>query len=145
MIGKVRLMNESTGIPYYGYDEKLDEETGVVNLQNSNVNFLLSQFDNHNIEFGNAHDFSGSIYEYISFVTIRLGQDIEFETSKNETAETTVDGLLDTRDSLSGVQMDEEGINMMNYTKWYNASSRLLTALDDCLDKLINGTGRVGL
>ena len=41
--------------------------------------------------------------------------------------------------------MDEEGINMLNYTKWYNASSRMLTTLDDMLDKLINGTGRVGL
>lgn len=145
MIGKVRLMNEYTGMPYYGYDEQLEEETGKVNLQNSNVNYLISQFDNHSIEFGTAHDFTGSVYEYISFISNRVGQTLEYEVSKNETAETTVDGLLDTRDSLSGVQMDEEGINMMNYTKWYNASSRLLTALDDCLDKLINGTGRVGL
>ena len=34
---------------------------------------------------------------------------------------------------------------MLNYQKWYSASSRMLTALDDALDKLINGTGRVGL
>ena len=34
---------------------------------------------------------------------------------------------------------------MLNYQKWYNASSRIVTALDDLLDKLINGTGRVGL
>ena len=57
----------------------------------------------------------------------------------------TVNGLLDARDDVSGVQMDEEGINMLNYQKWYNASSRMVTALDDLLDKLINGTGRVGL
>lgn len=145
MIGKVRKFNESTGMPEYGYDEKLDEITGNVTLQNTNVLYLISQFDNHSLDFGKAHDFTGSIYDYIAFISNRLGSTIEYETSKNETAETTVDGLLDTRDSLSGVQMDEEGINMMNYTKWYNASSRLLTALDDCLDKLINGTGRVGL
>jgi len=41
--------------------------------------------------------------------------------------------------------MDEEGINMMNYQKWYNAIARMVTTLDEALDKLINGTGRVGL
>ena len=44
-----------------------------------------------------------------------------------------------------GVSMDEEGVNMMNYQKWYNAISRMISALDECLDKLINGTGKVGL
>ena len=34
---------------------------------------------------------------------------------------------------------------MLNYQKWFAASSRLTTAIDDMLDKLINGTGRVGL
>ena len=68
-----------------------------------------------------------------------------YEVSRQETAESTVNGLLDARDDVSGVQMDEEGINMLNYQKWYNASSRMVTALDDLLDKLINGTGRVGL
>lgn len=119
--------------------------SGIVNLQNTNVMYLFSQFDNKDITFGNCHDFSGSFFEYVSFVSNRLGQTIEYEVSRYETAVVTVDELLDARDSVSGVEMDEEGINMLNYTKWYNASSRMLTTLDDMLDRLINGTGRVGL
>lgn len=119
--------------------------SGIVNLQNTNVKYLFSQFDNKNITFGNCHDFSGSFFEYISFVSNRLGQTIEYETSRYETAVVTVDELLDARDDVSAPEMDEEGINMLNYTKWYNASARMVTALDDMLDKLINGTGRVGL
>lgn len=119
--------------------------SGIVNLQNTNVKYLFSQFDNKNIEFGNCHDFQGSFFTYISFMSNRLGQTIEYETSRNETAVVTVNELLDARDAVSAPQMDEEGINMLNYTKWYNASSRMLTTLDDMLDKLINGTGRVGL
>lgn len=145
MIGQVRKFDPMTGMYEYGYDEKLDEINGTVTLQNTNVLYMISQFDNPELRFGNCHDFEGSINEYISFLSNRLGQTIEYETSRNETAVTTVDGLLDARDSVSGVQMDEEGINMLNYQKWYNASSRLVTALDDLLDKLINGTGRVGL
>lgn len=119
--------------------------SGIVNLQNTNVKYLFSQFDNKAIAFGNCHDFNGSFFEYISFVSNRLGQTIEYETSRYETAVITVDELLDARDAVSAPQMDEEGINMLNYTKWYNASARMVTALDDMLDKLINGTGRVGL
>lgn len=150
MIGKVRTLDPITGLYKYGFDEnkddiKDDETSNLVNLQNSNIKYLISQFDNKNIKFGNCHDFQGSIYEYISFISNRLGQDIDYEISRQETAEVTVNGLLDARDDVSGVQMDEEGINMLNYQKWYNASSRMVTALDDLLDKLINGTGRVGL
>lgn len=145
MIGKVRRLDAPSGQYQYGYDEKRDEVTGEVTLQNTNVLYLVSQFENKNIEFGNSHDFQGSYYEYISFVSNRLGQTIQYESSRYDTAEVTVDGLLDARDEVSAPQMDEEGINMMNYQKWYSASSRLVTTLDDMLDKLINGTGRVGL
>ena len=127
------------------YETVDGSSSGIVNLQNTNVKFLFSQFDNKMITFGNCHDFSGSFFEYISFISNRLGQTIEYEHSRYETAVITVNELLDARDNVSGVEMDEEGINMLNYTKWYNASSRMLTTLDDMLDKLINGTGRVGL
>ena len=127
------------------YETVQGESSGIVNLQNTNVKYLFSQFDNKEIAFGTYHDFNGSFFGYISFVSNRLGQTIEYEVSRYETAVITVDELLDAREDVSGVQMDEEGINMLNYTKWYNASSRMLTTLDDMLDKLINGTGRVGL
>ena len=122
-----------------------DDGMTLVNLQNNNVLYLISQFDNTEIKFGFNNDFKGSIYEYISFISNRLGQTIEYEQSRNNTAVATVDTLLDARDAVSAVDFDEEGINMLNYQKWYNASSRIITTLDDLLDKLINGTGRVGL
>ena len=145
MIGMVRKFDPMTGLYNYGYDEIIDEVTGEVNLQNSNVLYLISQFDNKDITFGTAHDFSGSVYEYISFISNRLAETISYESSRYDTAVTTVDTLLDARDDVSAPDFDEEGINMMNYQKWFSASSRLTTTLDDMLDKLINGTGRVGL
>ena len=139
---KIPERNADGSIVYETVDQP---SSGIVNLQNTNVKYLFSQFDNKNITFGNCHDFSGSFFEYVSFISNRLGQTIEYEVSRYETAVITVDELLDARDDVSAPQMDEEGINMLNYTKWYNASARMVTALDDMLDKLINGTGRVGL
>jgi flagellar hook-associated protein 1 FlgK len=49
------------------------------------------------------------------------------------------------RSEIMDVSMDEEGVNMMNYRKWYNAISRMITTMDEALEKLINGTGVVGL
>ncbi len=48
------------------------------------------------------------------------------------------------RESVAGVNMDEELSNMIKFQKGYNASARVLTTMDEMLDKLINGTGAVG-
>jgi flagellar hook-associated protein 1 FlgK len=49
------------------------------------------------------------------------------------------------RKQISGVSMDEEMKNMLIYQHAYNASSRILNVIDSMIDKLVNGTGRVGL
>jgi flagellar hook-associated protein 1 FlgK len=48
------------------------------------------------------------------------------------------------KDSVSGVSLDEEGINLMQYQRSYTAAARLMTTLDQALDVLINSTGMVG-
>ena len=49
------------------------------------------------------------------------------------------------KSSVSGVSLDEEAANMLTYQQAFNASSRVLTAMDSMLDTLINHTGLVGL
>ena len=49
-----------------------------------------------------------------------------------------------TRDGVSGVQLDEEGMDLMHYNQSYTAAARLMTTLDEALDTLINKTGIVG-
>lgn len=46
--------------------------------------------------------------------------------------------------TASGVSFDEEVSNMLTYQMAFQASSRVLTALDEMLDTLINRTGMVG-
>jgi len=54
----------------------------------------------------------------------------------------SVDGLAM---SSSGVSIDEETTNLLTYQRAYQASSRVLTTVDETLDTLINHTGRAGL
>lgn len=48
------------------------------------------------------------------------------------------------RQSVSGVSLDEEMSNMIKYQQAYNAAARMMTTMDEVLDKVINGMGVVG-
>ncbi|MCW2696834.1 MAG: flagellar hook-associated protein FlgK [Modestobacter sp.] len=49
------------------------------------------------------------------------------------------------REAVSGVNIDEEMTNMLAFQHGYQAAGRLVTAIDEMLDTLINRTGLVGL
>jgi len=48
------------------------------------------------------------------------------------------------RESLSGVNQDEEMVNLLAAQRGYEGAARVLTAMDSMLDTLINNTGLVG-
>ncbi|NEK57842.1 flagellar hook-associated protein FlgK [Geodermatophilus sabuli] len=48
------------------------------------------------------------------------------------------------RESVSGVNLDEEMSNMLQFQHAYSAAARMVTAIDEALDVLINRTGVVG-
>ncbi|MFF5993798.1 flagellar hook-associated protein FlgK [Lysinibacillus sp. KU-BSD001] len=49
------------------------------------------------------------------------------------------------RSSMNSVSLDEEMTNMITFQQAYNANARMITVVDETLDKIINGMGRVGL
>ena len=58
---------------------------------------------------------------------------------------TIVRSLSDQREAVNGVSLDEEATNLMQSQKAYNAAARVLTAIDEMIDRIINSTGRVGI
>ncbi|MBM7866665.1 flagellar hook-associated protein FlgK [Heliobacterium gestii] len=55
---------------------------------------------------------------------------------KNQT--TLTDLVRNQRDSVSSVSLDDEITNMIRYQQAYNASARMINAVDEMLDKMIN-------
>lgn len=92
----------------------------------------------------NGEVFTGSFLEYVDDYSSTLAEDWSFNNSRHTAASEIVNTLNDQRDAVSGVSIDEEASNIMLYQKSYQAAARLMTALDELLDVLINNTGLVG-
>ena len=52
--------------------------------------------------------------------------------------------LDSSRMGTSSVDLNDEAMNLMQYSKSLNAAYRLMTTIDEALDRLINNTGIVG-
>jgi len=81
---------------------------------------------------------------YTQLVT-QVGADVQQSTNSVDTTTALVNALQNQRQSVSGVNLDEEMTNLITFQRGYQASARALSAMDDMLDQLINRTGRVGL
>jgi flagellar hook-associated protein 1 FlgK len=74
-----------------------------------------------------------------------IGADAASVNRQLETSQALVDAAETRRQEVSGVAMDEEVTNMIRFQRGYQASSRVMSTVDEMLDVLINRTGRVGL
>jgi flagellar hook-associated protein 1 FlgK len=88
--------------------------------------------------------FRGSFQEMLTKISSVLGDEIRNGTVLLDTYEGTATELNTNRDSVSGVDLNDEAMNLMMYQKSYAAACRLMTTVDEALDKLINSTGTVG-
>ena len=92
----------------------------------------------------NGEVFQGTFLDYVKGYVSTLAEDVSFAENRHTAASTVSNSLQDSRDQVSGVVVDEEVANVMLYQKSLSAASRLMTAMDEALDVLINKTGLVG-
>ena len=124
----------------------------VYNIAGSSeeVNQLINSGNNENIlsllELRDGKNVLGffDFEEYLRSVSVDLGTQAAYANNMEENEGTVLAGIDYKRQSVSGVDMDEEMTNMIRYEKAYQASARLMTALDEMLEILINKTGLVG-
>ena len=74
--------------------------------------------------------------EYASFVAC-IGRDAANATSNCDRQTALMDQLTTRRESLSGVSIDEEMINLIKYQAGYNAAARLCTVAEELMDTLL--------
>lgn len=87
------------------------------------------------------HMFKGSFNEMFVKMSTTLGND---QSSTITSLQTHYGQALDidtSRDSVSAVDLNDEAMDLMQYTHSLTAAYRLMTTIDDMLERLITGTG----
>ncbi|MCI8939914.1 MAG: flagellar hook-associated protein FlgK [Dorea sp.] len=123
-----KLINNGTGSTA---DENI---LNMVKLLDKSIDF-----ESNGIKF-----YTGSFHDCFANIENTLGIDAKSANTLLENQIAVLNQTSNSRDGVSGVQLDEEGMNLLHYNQSYNAAARLMTTLDEALDKLINGTGVVG-
>ncbi|WP_313990644.1 flagellar hook-associated protein FlgK [uncultured Selenomonas sp.] len=85
-----------------------------------------------------------SLNQYYNGMMSRLGADAENVDRKLKQQSDLMTQINQWRQSTAGVDWNEELTNMLKFQTGYGACSRVLTSMDEMLDRLINSTGVVG-
>lgn len=81
---------------------------------------------------------------YAAFVT-KVGNDVRSARQSEAGAQAMVTAVEERRQGVSGVSTDEEMTQLVTFQRGYEASARVLTAMDQMLETLIDHTGTAGL
>lgn len=107
------------------------------------ANIKFTDFTNY--ESGDVSDgLTGTFDSYYAGVIGQLGVDSAGAQKDDKNTQTLLASVDQNRQSMSAVSLDEEMTDMVKYQQAYNASARMMTVMDEILDKIINGMGTVG-
>lgn len=144
--GDVRVV--PTCVQLFGEDGKPLPHT----TQPENINHMISMIDKSLVYDPKELDpdavgsklFQGSFNDMFSNMMTVEGNDERVTTVKLNTHYTSLVEIDSSRDGVSGVDLNDEAMNMMQFQKAYSAACRLMTAIDEAIDRLINNTGIAG-
>jgi len=118
-------------------DSDEHQQTG----NNENVLALIQGI----IERTDFEDLGGSVDAFYKTFLGTLATETSQANGMTSSHNVLLTSIQHQRESVSSVDEDEEMTNIIRFQHAYNAAARCITSIDEMLDKLINGTGRVGL
>ena len=143
----IKIADEWTNGEYGITASKKSIDGEIGSTANDNVIEMLNALDKSQTFVGgddNITFFNGSFYDCFTNIGSTLAIDLKSSKTLLSNHISILQQISNSRDGVSGVQLDEEGINLMHYNQSYSAAARLMTTLDEALDTLINKTGVVG-
>lgn len=83
----------------------------------------------------------GSPASFFQTMVAEIGVNASTASSLSKNQEDICKSIENQRLSISGVDVDEEALNLVKYQNCYNLSSKVISVMDELLDRLINYTG----
>lgn len=120
------------------------QDPGASSGDTSNLAAFLSRFEKK-VKFdpktlvGDAvgSPYEGTFEDMLLHIQSTLAEDQMSTSSVYNNYAITANEIYTDRDSLSGVDLNDEAANLMVYQKAYTAACRLMTTLDEALDSLL--------
>ena len=138
--GEVRILNTKKA-------DDLDHSSANDNIYHL-ITTMKTKFDYRPSEIvpdaadGDKKYFTGTFQERLADMNDILSVNQQTTVTLYNSYATSALDLDNRRQSVSGVDLNDEATNMMVFQKSYAAACQLMTTLDSMLDKLINGTIR---
>lgn len=121
--------------------QKIDSTTTRADLFAAGGNNITYDAAKGLIEFTSAPN-GIKIDSYFKDVVARLGVQSGEAQRMVKNQETLLSSFEQTRESVSGVSLDEEMANLIQYQHAYQANAKIIATVDELLDVVINGLKR---
>lgn len=109
-----------------------------------NLKNLLSQEKLTYTSDNGSTVFKGTFQEFFSNIASVAATELKSCDTALANYVSVSNDVANSKDSVSGVNVDEEVMNMMQFNNALNAASRLMTTLDEALSTIITSMGVVG-
>ncbi len=86
-------------------------------------------------------DSKGTFSEFYTALIAKIGSQGEEARNRIESQAVVLKNLTNMRESVSGINLDEEMSNMVAFQHGYNAAARVITTMDEMLETIINRMG----
>ncbi|MGI5891279.1 MAG: flagellar hook-associated protein FlgK [Bacillota bacterium] len=110
---------------------------------NDNIIRMINAMDN-DIDTAEYPNLSGTFEGFSRMLMSNIAVDVGYQKDMNAMSGSILDSISYQRESIMGVSINEETINMTKYEKAFQAAARIMTAMDEALDIIINKMGIVG-
>ena len=134
----VDTVNSSSETPLFkgsSVDTLSFDKDSITSLTNEDLENLAEIQWNENITIGNI---STSFSEFYQNLLVTVSSNVENNNFKLESQNAIVNSLESTYNNLTKVDPDEEMINLLQYQAAYEANAKVITAVDEMLQTLLN-------
>ena len=88
---------------------------------------------------------TATFHTYYQSFTASLGTESRQAATAAGNQQVLIDLLDRRKQAVAGVNLDEEAANLIRFQHAYSAAARVVTTVDEMLDRVINRMGHVGL
>jgi len=110
---------------------------------NTNANALSDVLTDLKMDFTtfDGETTNTTLKGYLQSTIGEMGVNANKANTMTKNSEILQDNAAEQRQSVSGVSIDEEMTNLIQYQQGYNAAAKMISVIDDMLDTLVNSMG----